>query len=485
MKVDISQNTKSERCQTFKCSKDYKKVLEQSKSVLRQLAEVAKSRSVAIICSCEDLNCSRFKLAEYLVNNFNCQYEGEIGSEDQNLLQNIDRLELDENVESFLYEKNDLSEEQVRQKISDIWKTEERTMSDCLNEYEETNDNFKQSLDIPVPQALIDMACMEPGYQNIRFSVLKECRDKCCKDQDRNKITNNCAGKMDMTHFNELCVSHRGRLYRLEEKSGKLPKYRDIEWLAHNIGCTLSEASQFNKAFIDINLGSSEIYKIIFGHHIGGKKSGIKNSGNKFLQQFLDLQAEMNNFKLTDKFEQYSEIENIDEDYNQEIDLTESSFDEEDEYYDSNLYTAKRLSIDEESISEEEIAIIKYGTYEQYKDVVSKYMKPSYKYIGYKKFVEDGKEVDKKMLKSAVSMAWIYLKEAKIRHKADKDKLIEDEMTRLPEHFTEAIDAYKQDPSRTNKYRITTLVHGGEWDGVKYKPATKEQKQVCWKVIYG
>jgi hypothetical protein len=484
VKVDISSKTKSERCQKIKCSnKNYKEVLERNKPVLEELAIVAKSKDVAIICSCEDLNCNRFKLANYLVNLHNCQYEGEIGQQDQNVLQNLDRLEIDDNIISFLYERSEEPEEVIRQKIADIWKSEDRTASDCLREFEETNDNYKQSLDIPTPQALVDMGCMDKGYLELHTELVRSSYDKCCKNKDGEKIANNCAGRMNQAHFSELCEVYNKRLYRLEERSGKeLQKCRDIEWIAKNIGCTLVEADQFNKAWKDLELGQKEVNKIIFGYSDKTvKKPGIKNTGNKFLQQFLGLQNAVAEFKLVEKFEPYTEegeaqnqIDEICEEWNLDIEVTEQGFIEE-ESFNTSLYSAKRLSIDEESLSEEEIAEIRYGSYEQYKEILSRYMKKSYKGTS---------DISNKKLPSAVSMGWIYLKEAGEKFRKEKQDRIDSELKKLPEYQKVAIAEYKSNPSRSNKYRITTCVYGGNWDGIEIPKATKEQKEVLWSVIY-
>ncbi len=471
----------------------YKEQIEQNQDVIDRIIEFESKNHMVLLCDCkEGQKCHKMYLAQYLSNKYNLTYGGEIGENDENLHQLLDKFEMIENIEYPMFDNEITSEAKVREKFESIWKDDsDKTLSDCLKEYEETSDHYKRSLDIPTPQALIDMACMDKGYLEIKTQTIRGSFDKCCKSQKGEKITNMAAGRMDQAHFTELCVSHRGRLYRLEEKSGReLPKYKDIQWLQQQIGCTLQEADEFNKAFIDLELGAKEVYSIIFGGSIDGKeKSGIKQTGNQYLQKFLDLQQEVQSFKLIDNFEQYSEIENIEGTFNDEFEIIEESF-KESERFDSNLYSAKRLSIDEESLSEEEIAEIKYGSYEDYKEVLKVYMKPKYKFKGKDGngkniFVEVGKKINDVKTSSAVSMAWIYIKEAKAKFDSIKEAEMERELQEMPFYMADAIAQYVFNPSKQNKYRITTCVYGGEWDGERIPPANPIQKKICWKAIYG
>lgn len=509
-RADISQASKSEagkklapnvnwetsKHNTKDLAKMYKKQLDNSKDEVKAIVKFHNDKeNLVILCNCKEGRCHRMFLAEYLHNKFDLTYGGEIGDSDDKILQNLDSFEFDSNIESAVFDKTIISEAKARDALEMIWKDSQgKTIQDCLNEYEATNDQYKQSLDIPTASALIDMACMDKGYLEVKTEAIRSSRVKCCKDVEGNKVANNAAGRLDQMCFTELCVAHKGRLYRLEERSGKeIPKHRDIQWLQANIKCTLNEADQFNKAFIALDLGSKEVHKLIFGGTIEGKeKSGIKETGNKHLQYFTTLAEEMAEFKLVDKFEPYEDDKLIDEfeENGFEIEEIEKNFLDEEERFDTNLYTAKRLSIDEESLSEEEIAEIKYGTYDQYKAIVAKYMEPQYKFKrklpnGKSEFAIIGKKVDSTMIKSAVSMAWIYLKEAKAKFKAIHEAETERELQEMPDYMAEAIEEYQINPSRQNKYRITTCVYGGTWDGVKIPPANPVQKKICWKVIYG
>ena len=432
-------------------------------------------------------------------------------------IQEILNMDIIDGLTTVIFAEQGRMNGQVQDEIQEIFKsTSNKTLQDVVKEYEATSDLYKRSQDIPVAQALIDMGTTDPGYIELRYNKIKAYKGECCykelpkgeddcscvDDNDYRKanITNNVAGRMDQCHFSELCVPIRDRLYRLEMKTGReIPNYRDIRWLKDKIGCTLQEADLFNKAFIDLQMGKKEIYKTIFGYfstEYMEKTAGIQGTGSNSLQMFLDLQEEMKDLKLQKEelnLYQYDESGNdLEEQYWESVndqDLIEVNF-KEDLDVDSNLFTLKRLSIPEESLTEEEIDEIKYGDYETYKKVNKRYNDVKFKYIGKDAngkniFFKDGKKVNANKLPSNVSMGWVYLTEAKLKFQAEKDKLMQEAVNAgIPDHMDEALDCYQRYPSNSNKYRVTTCIYGGVWDGEKIPKATKGQAELCWRVIY-
>jgi hypothetical protein len=433
-------------------------------------------------------------------------------------IQEVLNMDLIDGLTTVIFEERNRLNGQVQNEIQEIFKTDSsKTLQDVITEYEETSDQYKSSQDIPMAQALIDMGTTDPGYVELRYNKIRAYKGECCwkqlvepdeddvtcvDDDDYHKpnITNNHAGRMDQCHFTELCVPIRNRLYRLEMKSGReIPNYRDINWIKSKIGCTLQEADKYNKIFKDLQLGKKEVYKLIFGYfsleHME-KTSGIQDSGNELLEEFLKLQDDMKDLVLEKEdinINKYDENGNdIEDEYWNNVtdqDLIELNF-KEDIDFDSNLFTAKRLSIPEESLSEEEISEIKYGDYETYKKVNKRYNEEKFKFIGKDArnkniFAKDGKKINANKISSNVSMGWVYLKEAKAKFDAEKDKLIQEaKEAGIPEYMDDALLAYQRIQTKSNKYRVTTCIFGGVWDGEVIPRATKGQAALCWKVIY-
>lgn len=428
-------------------------------------------------------------------------------------------MDLIDGVTSIIFAENGRMNSQVQNEIQEIFKnTSDKTLQDVINEYNETSDMYKVSQDIPVAQALIDMGTTDPGYVELRYNKIKAYKGECCykqlvepdeddctciDDADYHKpnVTNNVAGRMDQCHFTELCVPVNNRLYRLEMKTGReIPNYKDINWLKEKIGCTLQEADQFNKVFQDLQMGKKEVYKLIFGYlslEYMEKTGGLQGTGNELLPMFLKLQEDMADLKLTKEdinLNRYDENGNdIEDEYWNNVtdqDLIELNF-KEDIDIDSNVFTAKRLSIPEESLTEEEIAEIKHGDYETYKKVNKRYNEVKFKFIGKdkynkNKFAEDGKKINANKIASNVSMGWVYLKEAKAKFDAEKDELVRQaKEAGIPDHMDEALENYERYASKSNKYRVTTCIFGGVWDGEVIPKATKGQAELCWRVIYG
>lgn len=410
----------------------------------------------------------------------------------------LDMMEIEENITSVVFESFGRMPDQVTDEIKNILNQDkQKTMVDCEVEYDNTNDQYKQSLDIPTAQAMIDMGCSDPGYLELKTWAVRQDRSRCCKDDAGNSITNNHAGRLDQACFTELCVPVRGRLYRLEMKTGaEVAKHKDIFYLQSQLKCTLQESERFKEAFKLLDLDKNTVFKIIFGKH--SKDKGIQGTGNVHLEYYEILAEEMREFKLiNDNASMYQEDEfgnDIDDIWQNNLDpeVIEMSF-KDDLPVDSNIFTFKRLSIPEESLSEEEIEEIKYSDYNQYKAVTARYMEPKWIFTGKdhsgkNKFASVGKKITDEKTSTSISMAWIYLNEAKEKFNNNKDTLVKETLKiGVSDEVYDAIQNYKQlkntNKAKQAKYRLTTCIYGGEWNEQVIPKATPGEAEICWRVI--
>jgi hypothetical protein len=410
--------------------------------------------------------------------------------------QKLDTMDLVENLTSIIFESKNRLSSQVQSDIESVlFNNSKKTMWDCEVEYNNINDQYKKSLDIPTAQAMIDMGCSDPGYLELRYWNIKEDRSLCCKNPvTGERVKNAEAGRLDQCCFTELCVPIKNRLYRLEMKTGReIAKHKDIVWIKNQINCTLQEAEEFKTAFEILNLDKNTVFKIIFGEH--RKDPGIQSTGNEFLSKYKDLAEEMKKFELKlTKMSIYEEDQNgndIDDMWQNSLDpeVMEANF-KEDLPVDSNIFTLKRLSIPEESLSEEEISEIKDCDYNKYKKILNRYMDQKWVFVGKdtfgkNKFRPVGKKITQEKISSAISMAWIYLNEAKERFNNEKDLLVKQALEEgVSDPVYDAIENFKKNKdSRSAKYRLTTCIYGGEWNGEKIPKATPGEAEICWRVI--
>jgi hypothetical protein len=410
----------------------------------------------------------------------------------------LDQMDIITNITSIVFKANGQMNNQVQADIADtLFGSPIKTAWDCEVEYNETNDNYKSSLDIPTAQAMVDMGCADNGYLELRTQMIRGYRGKCCKsdpDLKEADLTNNEAGRMDLCHFTELCVPIKNRLYRLEVKTGReIQKHKDIFWIKNKINCTIQEAERFKVAFELLNLDKNVVFKIVFGEC--KKDPGIQNTGNKHLEYYETLAEEMKEFKLENLkmslYQEDSDGNDIDEMYQNSLDpeVMEMNF-KEDLPVDSNIFTLKRLSIPEESLSEEEIADIKEASYDRYKEILKIYMEKKKLYTKKRRQANDFRfhpnKINDTKISTSISMAWEYIQEAKAKFNAIKEALVNETMEIGLEDTTyDAIEAYKLKPSSSTRYRILKSIHGGEWDGVIIPKASPGEIEICWRVLNG